>query len=102
MNNKFNLSKVGQSVDKGQVVASQPDQSLQQISSQFHDALRLNSFDQNSETKVCCYSLLVQSFLFSFYKFFYLDDPISSIWLSWFSCTFQELLLEANNGSYSK
>ncbi|KAK4277620.1 hypothetical protein QN277_015592 [Acacia crassicarpa] len=40
-----------QSVDKGQLEASQPDQSLQQISSHFHDVLRLNSFDQNNETK---------------------------------------------------
>ncbi|KAI4338024.1 hypothetical protein L6164_016379 [Bauhinia variegata] len=40
-----------QSVDKGQLLASQPDQNLQQITSQFHEALRLNSFDQNSEIK---------------------------------------------------
>ncbi|KAF7830776.1 uncharacterized protein G2W53_013109 [Senna tora] len=44
-------TQVVQSVDKGQLVSSQPDQSLQQISAQFHDALRLNSFNQNSETK---------------------------------------------------
>ncbi|KAF7816640.1 uncharacterized protein G2W53_030609 [Senna tora] len=40
-----------QSVDNGQLVASQPDQNLQKISSQFHDALRLNSFKQNSEVE---------------------------------------------------
>lgn len=56
---RLNLFMVVQSVDKGQLEASQPDQTLQQISSQFHDMLRLNSFDQNSETKVCCYLLLV-------------------------------------------
>jgi len=42
-----------QSVDKGQLVASQQDQSMQQISSQFSDALRLNSFEPNGEIKVC-------------------------------------------------
>ncbi|KAK4273846.1 hypothetical protein QN277_017162 [Acacia crassicarpa] len=40
-----------QLADKDQPVASQPDQSLQQISSHFHNALRLNSFEQNSEIK---------------------------------------------------
>ncbi|XP_054788775.1 uncharacterized protein LOC129294428 isoform X2 [Prosopis cineraria] len=40
-----------QSVDKDQPVASQPDQSLNQISSHFHSALRLNSFEQNREIK---------------------------------------------------
>ncbi|TKY74036.1 Reticulocyte-binding protein a [Spatholobus suberectus] len=39
------------SVDKGQLVASQQDQSMQQISSQFSDALRLNSFEPNGEIK---------------------------------------------------
>ncbi|XP_028806627.1 uncharacterized protein LOC114761438 [Neltuma alba] len=40
-----------QSVDERHPEASRPDQSLQQVSSQFHDVLRLNSFDLNSETK---------------------------------------------------
>ncbi|KAL2339563.1 hypothetical protein Fmac_007503 [Flemingia macrophylla] len=40
-----------QSVDKVQLVASQQDQSMQQISSQFSDALRLNSFEPNGEIK---------------------------------------------------
>ncbi|XP_017421942.1 uncharacterized protein LOC108331634 isoform X7 [Vigna angularis] len=40
-----------QSVDKGQIVASPPDQSMQQISLQFSDALRLNSFEPNGEIK---------------------------------------------------
>jgi len=47
-----------QSVDKDQLIASQ--QSLQQISSQFSEALRLNSFKPNGEMKVCSefYALL--------------------------------------------
>ncbi|XP_019433494.1 PREDICTED: uncharacterized protein LOC109340295 isoform X3 [Lupinus angustifolius] len=40
-----------QTIDKGQLVASQQDQSLQQISSQFSDSLRLNSFESNGEIK---------------------------------------------------
>ncbi|CAL0305398.1 unnamed protein product [Lupinus luteus] len=40
-----------QTIDKGQLVASQQDQSLQQISSQFSDSLRLNSFEPNGEIK---------------------------------------------------
>ncbi|RZC07333.1 hypothetical protein D0Y65_014598 [Glycine soja] len=40
-----------QSVDKTQFVASQQDQSMQQISSQFSEALRLNSFEPNGEHK---------------------------------------------------
>ncbi|XP_061340513.1 uncharacterized protein LOC133286978 isoform X2 [Gastrolobium bilobum] len=44
-------TQVIQSVEKGQLVASQQDQSLQQISSQFSDALRLNSFEPNGEIK---------------------------------------------------
>ncbi|KAE9608828.1 hypothetical protein Lalb_Chr08g0239801 [Lupinus albus] len=40
-----------QSVNKGQLVASQQDQSLQQISSQFPEALRLNTFVPNGEIK---------------------------------------------------
>ncbi|XP_057479592.1 uncharacterized protein LOC130766879 isoform X2 [Actinidia eriantha] len=38
-------------VDKSYQVAPQPQQSLQHISSQFHDALRLDPLSQNSETK---------------------------------------------------
>ncbi|KAG5558911.1 hypothetical protein RHGRI_008751 [Rhododendron griersonianum] len=38
-------------VDKSYLVAPQPQQSLQHISSQFHDALRLDTLSQNSETK---------------------------------------------------
>ncbi|KAG5536164.1 hypothetical protein RHGRI_023827 [Rhododendron griersonianum] len=38
-------------VDKSYLVAQQPQQSLQHISSQFHDALRLDTLSQNSETK---------------------------------------------------
>ncbi|XP_027902327.1 uncharacterized protein LOC114162592 isoform X3 [Vigna unguiculata] len=40
-----------QSVDKGQIVASPQDQSMQQISLQFSEALRLNSFEPNGEIK---------------------------------------------------
>lgn len=40
-------------MDKGQLVASHQDQSMQQISSQFSDALQLNSFEPNGEIKVC-------------------------------------------------
>ncbi|XP_027357322.1 uncharacterized protein LOC113866658 isoform X10 [Abrus precatorius] len=43
-------TQVLQSVDKGQLVTSQQDQSLQ-LSSQFSDALRLNSFEPNGEIK---------------------------------------------------
>ncbi|CAK9141595.1 unnamed protein product [Ilex paraguariensis] len=53
-------SVIPSSNDEGQVIESiensylavpQPQQSFQQISSQFHDALRLGSLEQNSETK---------------------------------------------------
>ncbi|XP_048421351.1 uncharacterized protein LOC103951599 isoform X2 [Pyrus x bretschneideri] len=45
-------AQVLESIDsRGYLVSSQPDQSLQQISSQFHNALRLDSLEQNSETK---------------------------------------------------
>ncbi|XP_028236181.1 uncharacterized protein LOC114415606 isoform X2 [Glycine soja] len=44
-------TQVSQSVDKTQFVASQQDQSMQQISSQFSEALRLNSFEPNGEHK---------------------------------------------------
>ncbi|MED6210030.1 hypothetical protein PIB30_060213 [Stylosanthes scabra] len=44
-------TQVLQSVDNSQLVATQQDHSLQQISSQFSDALRLNSFDTNGEIK---------------------------------------------------
>ncbi|KAK9291458.1 hypothetical protein L1049_019406 [Liquidambar formosana] len=44
-------SQVLESMDKGYLVAPPSQQSLQQITSQFHDALRLNPLEQNSETK---------------------------------------------------
>ncbi|ONI25733.1 hypothetical protein PRUPE_2G317300 [Prunus persica] len=44
-------AQVLQSIDRGFLVSSQPEQSLQQISSQFHNSLRLDSLEQNSETK---------------------------------------------------
>ncbi|KAJ9174330.1 hypothetical protein P3X46_017364 [Hevea brasiliensis] len=44
-------AQVLESMDRSYVVSSQPEQSLQQISSQFSDSLRLNSLDQNSEAK---------------------------------------------------
>ncbi|XP_057454201.1 uncharacterized protein LOC130745820 isoform X2 [Lotus japonicus] len=44
-------TQVLQSADKVQLVASQQDQSLQQMSAQFSDALRLNSFEPNGEMK---------------------------------------------------
>ncbi|CAK9158229.1 unnamed protein product [Ilex paraguariensis] len=39
------------SIDKSYLVGTQPQQSLQQISSQFHDALRLDPLEQHSETQ---------------------------------------------------
>ncbi|KAG4392897.1 hypothetical protein GLYMA_04G230800v4 [Glycine max] len=47
----FSATSETQSVDKGQLVASHQDQSMQQISSQFSDALQLNSFEPNGEIK---------------------------------------------------
>ncbi|XP_019437328.1 PREDICTED: uncharacterized protein LOC109343478 isoform X2 [Lupinus angustifolius] len=44
-------TQVLQSADKGQLVASPQDQTLQQLSSHFSDALRLNSFELNGEIK---------------------------------------------------
>ncbi|XP_057991075.1 uncharacterized protein LOC110669647 isoform X4 [Hevea brasiliensis] len=44
-------AQVLESVDRSYLVASQPEQNLQQISSQFSDSLNLNSLDQNSEMK---------------------------------------------------
>ncbi|KAJ8760801.1 hypothetical protein K2173_021839 [Erythroxylum novogranatense] len=41
----------GQVMDRDCLVAPHSEQSLQQISSQFNDTLRLNSLEQNSETK---------------------------------------------------
>lgn len=53
----FYALKVGflvfEQIDRSYLVAPQPQQSLQHISSQFHDALRLDTLSQNSETKVC-------------------------------------------------
>ncbi|CAL5323399.1 unnamed protein product [Camellia sinensis] len=43
--------QVLEQVDKSYLVAPQPEQSLQHISSQFHDALRLDPLPQNNETK---------------------------------------------------
>ncbi|XP_057463872.1 LOW QUALITY PROTEIN: uncharacterized protein LOC130753729 [Actinidia eriantha] len=43
--------QVFEQVDKSYLVAPQSQQSLQHISSQFHDALRLDPLSQNSETK---------------------------------------------------
>lgn len=43
--------QVIESMDKSYMVAPQPQQGLQQISSQFHDALRLNPLEQHSEIK---------------------------------------------------
>lgn len=46
------IFQVLESIDKSFLVSPQPQQSLRQISSQFHDALRLNPIEQSSE-KVC-------------------------------------------------
>ncbi|GFZ06358.1 hypothetical protein Acr_18g0005530 [Actinidia rufa] len=43
--------QVFEQVDKSYLVAPQSQQSLQHISSQFHDGLRLDTLSQNSETK---------------------------------------------------
>lgn len=50
---KFYLLQVIESIDRGYLVNPQPEQSLQEISSQFNDALRLNPPERNTETKVC-------------------------------------------------
>ncbi|KAL9372053.1 hypothetical protein Peur_034297 [Populus x canadensis] len=44
-------SQVIESIDRGYLVNPQPEQSLQEISSQFNDALRLNPPERNTETK---------------------------------------------------
>ncbi|GAV73244.1 hypothetical protein CFOL_v3_16730 [Cephalotus follicularis] len=44
-------AQVLEPIDRSYLVNSQPEQSLQQISSQFHDALILNPLEQNSESK---------------------------------------------------
>ncbi|KAF5450487.1 hypothetical protein F2P56_030838 [Juglans regia] len=44
-------AKALESIDGGFLIATQPEQSLQQISSQFHDALKLDNLDRNSENK---------------------------------------------------
>ncbi|KAJ6764664.1 hypothetical protein OIU74_023531 [Salix koriyanagi] len=44
-------SQVIESIDRGYLVNPQPEQSLQEISSQFNDALRLHPPEQNTETK---------------------------------------------------
>ena len=47
------MFQVLESVDRGYLVDSQPEQELRQISSQFQDVLRLDALQQNNETKVC-------------------------------------------------
>lgn len=47
------FSQVLESMDRSYLAAPQPEKNLQQISSQFHDALRLNALEHNSESKVC-------------------------------------------------
>ena len=49
-----NFVQVHESIDKSYLVSPQPQPSLQQISSQFHKALRLSPLEQSSE-KVCHY-----------------------------------------------
>ncbi|KAG6753595.1 hypothetical protein POTOM_041577 [Populus tomentosa] len=44
-------SQVIESIDRGYLANPQPEQSLQEISSQFNDALRLNLPERNTETK---------------------------------------------------
>nr|POE99205.1 hypothetical protein CFP56_63684 [Quercus suber] len=44
-------AQVLESIDRGYMVVPQSEQSLQQISSQFRDALRLDALEQNSENK---------------------------------------------------
>ncbi|GMY07603.1 hypothetical protein FCV25MIE_02842 [Fagus crenata] len=44
-------AQVLESIDRGYLVAPQSEQSLQQISSHFRDALRLDTLDQNTENK---------------------------------------------------
>ncbi|KAM3729666.1 hypothetical protein ACB098_12G029400 [Castanea mollissima] len=44
-------AQVLESIDRGYLVVPQPEQNLQQISSQFRDALRLDTLEQNSENK---------------------------------------------------
>lgn len=55
----FFFFQVLESIDRGFLVVPQSEQNLQQISSQFRDALRLDTLEQNSENKVCHYLLLV-------------------------------------------
>lgn len=49
------LLKVIEAIDRSYIVAPQTEQSLQQISSQFRHALRLDTVEQNCESKVCSY-----------------------------------------------
>ncbi|KAL9437053.1 hypothetical protein AB3S75_022986 [Citrus x aurantiifolia] len=44
-------AQVLESMDRSYLAAPQPEKNLQQISSQFHDALRLNALEHNSESK---------------------------------------------------
>lgn len=57
--NRLFFFQVLESIDRGFLVVPQSEQNLQQISSQFRDALRLDTLEQNSENKVCHYLLLV-------------------------------------------
>ena len=52
---KSYLLQVIELIDRGYLVNPQPEQSLQEISSQFNDALRLHPPERNTETKVCAY-----------------------------------------------
>ncbi|KAK1554910.1 hypothetical protein Q3G72_026251 [Acer saccharum] len=45
------LLQVLESINRSYLVAPQPEQNLQQISAQFHEALRLGTLEQNSEAK---------------------------------------------------
>lgn len=72
-----------QSVDKDQLIASQ--QSLQQISSQFSKALRLNSFKPNGEMKVSlkfppCLRLYLYFFIW-YTKFIWVVVSNATIWM---------------------
>ncbi|KAL2457628.1 replication protein A 70 kDa DNA-binding subunit B-like [Forsythia ovata] len=49
---KFFLTQVLESIDKSYPIDAQSQQSLQQISSQCHKALRLDSLENNNETNV--------------------------------------------------
>ena len=58
------LFQVLESINSSYLVSPQTDESLQQISSQFTDSLRLDSIEKTSETKVRQFLILL---LFFFY-----------------------------------